>query len=88
MSGFRPNHAGADTNRLASNSVTQQPPRRVHAQADLAVDQQNCLATAYSGQWLEYVTEERRSSTPDRQPDRVGRSLDTQCRNTSAESSG
>jgi len=36
----------------------------VHAQADLAVDQQNCLSTAYSEQWLEYVTEERRSSTP------------------------
>jgi hypothetical protein len=72
----------------ASNSVAQQQPRRVHAQADLAVDQQNCLPTAYFEQRLEYVTEERRSSTPARQPDRVGRSVDTQCRNTSAESSG
>ena len=67
---------------------TGQDSPRVHAQADLAADQRNCLPTAYSEQWLEYVTEERRSSTPARQSDRVGRSVDTRCRNTSAESSG
>jgi hypothetical protein len=38
----------------------------VTTQTDLAVDQQNCLPTAYSGQRLEYVTEERRRTAPHR----------------------
>jgi hypothetical protein len=34
---------------------TGQDSPRVHAQADLAADQQSCLPTAYSEQWLEYL---------------------------------
>jgi hypothetical protein len=48
----------------------------VTTQTDLAVDQQNCLPTAHSGQRLEYVTEERRRTAPPRQPDRRGRPVD------------
>src|ERR1700759_3980319 len=39
-------------------------PPRIAAQADVAVDQQNCLPTAHSGQWLEYVTQQRRGFAP------------------------
>jgi hypothetical protein len=48
---------------------TQQPPQRVHAQADLAFDQQNCLPTAYSEQWLEYVP--RSAGAPHRPASRI-----------------
>src|SRR6202012_1407236 len=53
-------------------------PPRVSAEADVAVDQQDRLPSAHSGQWLEHVTEEGGRAAAAGQPDRRRGAVDAE----------